>query len=50
MTVISLMACYKDGWVDGWEGGEVGSGGGWVAKGGLYLPLGHKQQCCVFSK
>ena len=29
-----------------WERG----GGGWVAKGGLYFPLGHRQQCCVFSK
>ena len=24
--------------------------GGWVAGGGLYLPLGHRHQCCVFSK
>ena len=23
---------------------------GWVARGGLYLPLGHRQQCGVFSK
>ena len=37
------------GWVGG--RGQVGSGaGGWVAKGGLYLPLGHRQQCCIFSK
>ena len=33
MTVISLMARYR---------GEVGGGGGWVAEGGLYLPLGHR--------
>ena len=31
-------------------GGGVGGGGRWVAEGGLYLPLGHRQQCCVFSK
>ena len=28
----------------------MGGGGGWVAKGGLFLPLVHRQQCCVFSK
>ena len=33
--------------VGGWEGG---GGGGWEAKGGLHLPLGHRQWCCVFSK
>ena len=33
----------------GWERGG-GGGGGWEAKGGLHLPLGHKQWCCVFSK
>ena len=32
------------------EGGVVGGGGGQVAGGRLYLPLGHRQQCCVFSK
>ena len=32
------------------ERGGVGGGGGCVAEGGLYLPLGHRQQCCVFSK
>ena len=26
------------------------SGGGWKVKGGLQLPLGHRQWCCVFSK
>ena len=30
----------------GWRGG----GGGWEAEGGLHLPLGHRQWCCVFSK
>ena len=25
-------------------------GSGWVAGSGLYLTLGHRQQCCVFSK
>ena len=34
----------------GWEGSGVGGGGRWVAGGGLYLPLGYRQQCCVFSK
>ena len=24
--------------------------GGWEAEGGLHLPLGHRQCCCVFSK
>ena len=24
--------------------------GGWVARGELNLPYGHRQQCCVFSK
>ena len=48
------MACYR-GWAGkrgmGWVGGgEVDDGGGWVAEGGLYLPLGQRQQCCVFSK
>ena len=33
--------------VGGWEGG---GGGGWEAEGGLNLPLGHRQWCCVFSK
>ena len=35
----------------GWEGvGRVCGGGGWgIAGGGLYLPLGHRQQCCVFN-
>ena len=32
-----------------WEGGR-GGGGWWEAKGGLQLPLGHRQWCCVFSK
>ena len=27
-----------------------GGGGGWEAEGGLHLPLGHRQWCCVFSK
>ena len=35
--------------VSGREGGGVGVGGGWEAKGGLYHPQGDKQQCCVFS-
>ena len=47
MTVISLMACYG-GWVGG--GLKVGGGSGRVAEGQLNLPLGHRQQCCVFSK
>ena len=40
----------------GWEGGGRvgggwgGGGGGWEAEGGLHLPLGHRQWCCVFSK
>ena len=35
----------------GWVGGAgVGDEGGWVAAGGLYLPLGYKQQCYDFSK
>ena len=41
------------GWVgEGRVGGWVGEGGvdGCEAKGGLHLPLGHRQQCCVFSK
>ena len=38
------------GGVGGWEEDEVGGGGGWAAGGGLYLPLGHRQQYCVFSK
>ena len=24
--------------------------GWWEAEGGLHLPLGHRQWCCVFSK
>ena len=28
----------------------VGGGGGWEVEGGLHLPLGHRQWCCVFSK
>ena len=28
----------------------VGGGGGWEAKGGLQLLLGHRQVLCVFSK
>ena len=48
---------YKE--VGGWEGGgRVGGrwkggrevGGGWETVGGLHLPLGHRQWCCVFSK
>ena len=31
-------------------GQEGGGGGGWEAEGGLHLPLGHRQWCCVFSK
>ena len=31
----------------GWEGRRVGGEGMWVARGMLYLPLGHRQQCCV---
>ena len=31
-------------------GGLGGGGGGWEAEGGLHLPLGHRQWCCVFSK
>ena len=31
-------------------GGWGGGGGGWEAEGGLNLPLGHWQWCCVFSK
>ena len=31
-------------------GGGMGGGGRWVAEDGLYLPLGHRQQCCVFRK
>ena len=47
MTVIS--------WVDFIGGGQVvvdgvDGGSGWVAGGGLYFPLGHRKQCCVFSK
>ena len=46
MAVISGMACIR-----GWGGGGVGGGGGvWEAEGGLHLPLGHRQWCCVFSK
>ena len=30
-------------------GGRVGGGVGWIAEGGLYLPLGHKRQWCVNS-
>ena len=29
----------------GWGG--RGGGGGWEAEGGLHLPLGHRQWCCV---
>ena len=38
------------GWGEQWGRGGVSSGGRMVAEGGLYLPLGHRQQCCVFSK
>ena len=47
------------GWGDGGGGGMAGvggwrgwgdGGGGWEAEGGLHLPLGHRQWCCVFSK
>ena len=31
-------------------GAGMGDEGGWVAAGGLYLQLGHRQQCYVFSK
>ena len=31
-------------------GGLWGGGGGWEAEGGLHLPLGYRQWCCVFSK
>ena len=36
----------------GWVGGRGLGGGrvGWEAKGGLHLPLEHRQWCCVFSK
>ena len=35
--------------VSGWE--EVGGGGGGGEfEGGLHLPLGHRQWCCVFSR
>ena len=48
------MARYRGGrvggGVGGWEGGGVGGGTGWVAEGGLYLPLGHRPQCRVLSK
>ena len=27
-----------------------GGGGGWEAEGGLHLPLGYRQWCCVFSR
>ena len=31
-------------------GGAVGRAvSWWIAEGGLYLTLGHRQQCCVFS-
>ena len=31
-------------------GDRIGCGGARAAEGGLYLPLRHRQQCCVFSK
>ena len=37
------------GMYKGWVGG-VGGGGGWAAEGVLNLPLGHRQQCCVFNE
>ena len=46
-TVITQMACIRE-W-DGWEGSEVGGGGGWAAGDRLRLPLRHRQQYCVFS-
>ena len=33
------MDCTYKG-LGGWEGGEVGGGGGWKAGGRLYLPIG----------
>ena len=36
------MACIGGGW----EESGVGSWGGWAARGRLYLPQGHRQQCC----
>ena len=30
----------------GWKGGGDG-GGGWETEGGFFLPLGHRQWCCV---
>ena len=41
-----------EGWVGrvGWVEGEGGWRGWWVARGGLNLPSGYRQQCCVFSK
>ena len=40
------MACYR-GWAGG---GGVGGEGGWVARGRLKIPQGHREQCCVFSE
>ena len=34
----------------GWEGGGVGVGGRWEAKGGLNHPLAQGRSCCVFNK
>ena len=36
--------------VGGLEDCRVGDGGGWAARGGLYLPQRHREQCCVFMK
>ena len=33
----------------GWEKGGVGGAGRWVAGGGLYLSLGHRQDSSVVS-
>ena len=30
-------------------GGSEVAAMGWQAKGGLHLPLGHRQWCCVFT-
>ena len=43
----NVMNARNRGWVGG---GGMGNGGEWAAGGGLYLLLGNRQQCCVFSE
>ena len=51
-TVLSIPVI---SWIESIEGGrvgggQVGSGGGWGAEGGVKHQFGFKEQCCAFSK